>query len=278
MSTTIPKSHALLMGDVPYKFPDSPPITPPRNTSALPHRRFDPRDSPPVNVTPPPDFGIHSAFSRFTFGQPTPAPLAIPRSRAGKKHHEVSSIPTSSKTRKFGGLHESVNFKPQSPLTNIQRPEIPEIMVDPGTPVPGETVTHTLKVNVDDVLTPAVVGVFYQRFHEDLTIFPPKQPKRMFELLVNTIQSLYAARARDTEIWAADVKQKLETLIVERKKSEQKYMDDIMKLLAQNEALKKQLAEKNCVIKGLKLELALEKDHRSSEMKASMRVAQRNSV
>jgi hypothetical protein len=100
----------------------------------------------------------------------------------------------------------------------------------------------------------------------------------MFELLVNTIQSLYAARARETEIWATDVTQKLETLIIERKRSEKRYMNDMMRLLAQKEALKKQLAEKHCVIKGLKLELALEKDHRRCETKAVMKSVQRNSV
>jgi hypothetical protein len=152
------------MGDVPYKFPNSPPITPPRGTSALPLRRFDRRDSPPISVTPPPDFGIHSEFSRFTFGQPAPPPPpAIPRSNAGIKHHDVSSISTSTSTQKVGGLRGSAKLKPELPLTDIQKPAIPEIMVDPGTPMPGETVTHTLKVNVDDVLTPTVVGRFYRR-------------------------------------------------------------------------------------------------------------------
>ncbi|CCX31197.1 Protein of unknown function [Pyronema omphalodes CBS 100304] len=265
------------MGDVPYKLPDSPPITPPRGASALPLRRFYPRDSPPISVTPPPDFGIHSQFSRFTFGQPPPAPP--PPGKAEIKHHDVSWISTSTRTQKFGGLGGSAKVKPELPLIDIPKPAIPEITVNPGTPMPEETVTHTLKVNVDDVLTPAVMERFYRRFHEDLSLFPPRQPKRMFELLVNTIQSLYAARARETEIWATDVMQKLETLIMERKKSEKRYMDDMMRLLVKKEALKKHLAEKYCVIKGLKLELALEKDHRRcKETKAVVASVQRNSV
>lgn len=54
-------------------------------------------------------------------------------------------------------------MKPELPLIDIPKPAIPEITVNPGTPMPEETVTHTLKVNVDDVLTPAVMERFYRR-------------------------------------------------------------------------------------------------------------------
>ncbi|CCX12859.1 Protein of unknown function [Pyronema omphalodes CBS 100304] len=94
--------------------------------------------------------------------------------------------------------------------------------------------SHTLKVAVDDVLTPSQITKLYQRFYDELGRESPPSAQEMFQLLVNEMQLLYMSRAYATAEIATICLEKLEELVVERKKSEDKYQACIKRLMEKN--------------------------------------------
>ncbi|KAI5817616.1 hypothetical protein BZA77DRAFT_366031 [Pyronema omphalodes] len=126
--------------------------------------------------------------------------------------------------------------------------------------------SQTLKVAVDDILTPVQITKLYQRFYDELARESSPSAQEMFQLLVNEIQMLYTSRADMTAEIAAVCLEKLEELVVERKRSEEKYQACIKRLMEEKLELKKRVMEQDGVIRALQCHLAVEGGSRRNSL------------
>jgi uncharacterized coiled-coil protein SlyX len=103
-------------------------------------------------------------------------------------------------------------------------------------------------------------------FYNELARESPPSAQEMFQLLVNEMQVLYTSRADATAEIATICLEKLEELVVGRKRSEDKCQACIKRLIEEKLELKKRVAEQDGVIKALQCHLAVEGGSRRNSL------------